>query len=74
MTYFEVDDDVVLAGHVVGNVVIHNETQQTVQQSQVHLLVHAIEMGLHEHIALAIRCVPYILIRENEQKGVFVNH
>eukprot|EP00438_Fugacium_kawagutii_P036610 Skav217820 [mRNA] locus=scaffold889:237880:242886:- [translate_table: standard] len=33
-----VDHDVVLRGHVIRNVVIHNEPQQSIQQGQVHLL------------------------------------
>eukprot|EP00123_Amoebidium_parasiticum_P018099 comp24100_c1_seq1/m.43516 comp24100_c1_seq1/g.43516 ORF comp24100_c1_seq1/g.43516 comp24100_c1_seq1/m.43516 type:complete len:578 (+) comp24100_c1_seq1:3557-5290(+) len=56
-----VDDHVVLGRHVVGNVVVHNKTQQTIQQRQIHLLVEFVELGLEHDVALAFRGVPHIL-------------
>lgn len=35
---FVCDDDVVLGGHVVGNVVVDDETQQAIEEGQVHLI------------------------------------
>ena len=35
--FLVVDDNVVLGGHVVRNVMVHNEPQQAIQKSQVHL-------------------------------------
>mmetsp|Transcript_38034 Transcript_38034/g.88956 ORF Transcript_38034/g.88956 Transcript_38034/m.88956 type:complete len:243 (-) Transcript_38034:2942-3670(-) len=55
-----VDGDVVLRSHVVRNVVVDDEPKQSVQQRQIHLLRHVLELGLQHHDALAIRCVPHV--------------
>lgn len=39
-TYLVVDDHIVLGSHVVGNVVVHNQPEEAVEQRQVNLLVH----------------------------------
>lgn len=40
VAHLVVDDHVVLCRHVIGNVVIDNQTQKPVKQSQVNLFVH----------------------------------
>ncbi|CAN8015573.1 unnamed protein product, partial [Ixodes persulcatus] len=57
----KIDDDVVLGSHVVGNVVVHNETQQSVQQRQIDLLIHLLKARLEHHVALPFRSVPHVL-------------
>ena len=59
--YLKVDDDVVLARHVVGNVVIDNETEETIQEGEINLLVELVKGRLHENIALAIGRLPHVL-------------
>mmetsp|Transcript_62206 Transcript_62206/g.196852 ORF Transcript_62206/g.196852 Transcript_62206/m.196852 type:complete len:623 (-) Transcript_62206:2053-3921(-) len=54
------DHHVVLRGHVVGDVVIHDQAQQPVEHGQVHLLVHLLELGLHEDHALPLGGVPHV--------------
>ena len=56
-----VDDHVVLGGHVVSNVMIHNQPQQSVQESQINLLIQLLEMTLHHDIALSLPSVPHLL-------------
>lgn len=46
---FEVDDHVVLGSHVVSDVVIHYQSQQPIQESQVNLLIDLVQSGLHQH-------------------------
>lgn len=58
---FVVDDDVVLCRHVVGDVVVYDESEETVEQSEVNLLVHLVVARLHHHITLSLTGVPYIL-------------
>mmetsp|Transcript_15391 Transcript_15391/g.46047 ORF Transcript_15391/g.46047 Transcript_15391/m.46047 type:complete len:239 (-) Transcript_15391:180-896(-) len=53
--------DVVLGGHVVSDVVVKHQTQQQIQQSQIHLLVQAVELRLQHHHARAIRRVPRLV-------------
>lgn len=55
------DDHVVLGCHVVSNVVVHDQTQQPVHQSQVNLLVHLVELALQQDIALALVEFPDLL-------------
>ena len=56
-----VDDDVVLGRHVVGNVVVENETQQAVEEREVHLVVQLLEAALEHHDALAVRGLPHLV-------------
>ena len=56
-----VDDHVVLGRHVIGNVVVDDEAQQSIQQRQVDLFVELLELGLKHHVALAISRLPHIL-------------
>ena len=57
-----VDDDVVFGGHVVGNVVVDNQSQQPVEQGQVDLFVELFKVALHHDVALAVARLPNILI------------
>mmetsp|Transcript_4532 Transcript_4532/g.13244 ORF Transcript_4532/g.13244 Transcript_4532/m.13244 type:complete len:1314 (+) Transcript_4532:2393-6334(+) len=54
----EGDGHVVLGRHVVGDVVVHDEPKQAVEQGQVNLLEHLLELGLHHDHALAVGGVP----------------
>ena len=56
-----VDDNVVLGGDVIGNVVVDDEAHESVEESQVDLLVHLLKTSLHHDVALTLRRVPYIL-------------
>ena len=56
-----VDDDVVLGGHVVGDVVVDDEPQETVEKRQVDLLVQLLKARLHHDVALALRRVPHVV-------------
>ena len=61
MNVFAVDNHVVLSGHVVGDVVIDDKSEQPVEQGQVDLLVELLKVALHHYIALSVRCLPYVL-------------
>lgn len=39
-----VDNNVVLSRHVIGNVVINDQTQQSIEKSQINLLVELLEL------------------------------
>ena len=52
---------VVLGSHVVGDVVIDDESEQPVEQGEIDLLVKLLEVALHHHIALSVCCFPHIL-------------
>ena len=56
-----VDDHVVLGRHVIGNVVIDDETQQTIEQRQIDLFVQLLETRLEHHVTFTIRSLPHIL-------------
>ena len=57
----EGDDDVVLRRHVVGDVVVDDEAQQTVEQCKVDLLVDLLELSLEHDDALALGRVPHVV-------------
>lgn len=61
LTDLIVNNNVVFGRHVIGNVVINNETQKPVQQRQVNLLVHLLIARLQHDIAFAFCCLPHIL-------------
>lgn len=60
-TCFVVDDDVVLGCHVISNVVVNDETQQPVEQSQIDLLVHLLVARLQHDVALSLSSLPHVL-------------
>ena len=49
---------VVLGGDVVRQIVIHNETQQPVQQRQIYLFIDLRQLGLNHDITLPICSFP----------------
>ena len=55
-----VNDDVVLGRDVIGDVVVDDESEQSVKQIQVDLLVHLLECRLQHHIALALARLPHV--------------
>ena len=57
----EGDVDIVLGGHVVGEVVVDDEAQQPIEECQVDLLVHLGELSLDAHDAVALGRVPHVL-------------
>ena len=62
-----VDDHVVLGRHVIGNVVIDDETQQTIEQRQIDLFVQLLETRLEHHVTFTIRSLPHILRKEGKK-------
>ena len=52
------DGHIVFGCHVVGEVVIYDESEQSVEESQVHLLVDLLELGLHEDDAFIVFYFP----------------
>jgi hypothetical protein len=59
--YLIVDNNVVFGRHVIGNVVVHDEPEQSVQQRQVDLFIHLFKLGLKKHIAFTFHYIPDIL-------------
>ena len=59
--HFVVDDHVVLGGHVVSNVVVHYESEQSVEEGEVNLLIELVKPGLHHYVTLSLTHVPHIL-------------
>ena len=55
-----VEYDVVLGGHVVGQIVIENKTQQSIEQRQIDLFIHSAQFRLQQHIALAVAGIPHV--------------
>jgi len=53
--------DVVLGSHVVGDVVVEDESQQPVEQREVDLLEDLVELGLEETHALVLARVPNVV-------------
>ena len=51
---------VVLRSDVVRQVVVEDETKKTIEQSQIDLLVHLREDGLHHYIALSLARLPNV--------------
>jgi hypothetical protein len=75
---FEVDDHVVLCGHVICNVVVDNQSKQPVQQSQIDFLVYLVKPRLHQHQRLvfaglpnAVQVVYSLTIFVQEERGWF---
>lgn len=58
---FVVNHHVVLGSHVIGNVVINDQTQQTIQQRQIDLFVEFFEFRLQQDIAFPLADIPYVL-------------
>jgi len=61
LAHLVVDDDVVFGRHVVGNVVVDDQSKETVEKRQVDLLVEFLEARLHHHVALSLRSVPHVM-------------
>lgn len=55
---FEADHHVVFGRHVVRDVVIYNQSQQTIQEQQIDLLIYLIQLGLEEHQRLSLTHIP----------------
>ena len=58
---FERKHDVVFGRHVVGNVVVDDQTEQTIEQREIHLLVDTFEGCLQQDDALATIGAPHIV-------------
>ena len=61
LLYLVVDDNVVFGCHVISDVVVDDEPEQPVEESEIDLLVHLLEVRLQHDITLALTCVPHIL-------------
>mmetsp|Transcript_29770 Transcript_29770/g.62395 ORF Transcript_29770/g.62395 Transcript_29770/m.62395 type:complete len:277 (-) Transcript_29770:3144-3974(-) len=56
-----IEQDIVLCGHVLRNVVIDNQPKEAIQQRKIHLLVHLLKLSFHHHIGLPAGRVPHLL-------------
>ena len=56
-----VDHHVVLSSHVISNVMIHDETEESVKQGQINLLIELLECALHHDVTLTIARLPDVL-------------
>ena len=54
-------DHVVLGSHVVGYVVFHDQTQESVEEGEVNFLVHLLVTGLHKNVTLPLPSLPHLL-------------
>ena len=52
--------DVVLGGYVVGQVMVHDQTKQSVQQSKIDLLVDLGQFSLDHHVGFALGSLPNV--------------
>lgn len=55
---FEGNNDIVFGGYVVGDVMVDDKSQQSVQKRQIHFFVHLFQFGLHDNEGLVTRSVP----------------
>ena len=67
--YLVVDDDVVFGGHVISNVVVHNEPEQPVEEGQINLLVDLLIPRLQHHVTLSLTGVPHVVQVVDAWKG-----
>ena len=61
LLYLVVDDNVVFGRHVISDVVVDDEPEQPVEESEIDLLVHLLEVRLQHDVTLALTRVPHIL-------------
>jgi len=57
----EVDNNIILSCHVISDIVIDDESQQSIQESQIDFLVDFLETGFQQNNTLAFRSIPYSL-------------
>lgn len=55
-----IDHDVVLRCHIIGDVMINNQTQQSIEQSQIDFLIKFLELRLQQNVAFAFSDVPNV--------------
>ena len=58
---FVVDHNVVLCGHVIRNVMIDDQSEKSVEKSQINLLVNLLKLRFHHHIAFSLTRLPNVL-------------
>lgn len=51
---------VVLCGNIIGQIMIEDESEQTIEQSQIDLLVNLRQHGFHQDIALSFAGFPNV--------------
>ena len=61
LLYLVVDDNVVFGCHVISDVVVDDEPEQPVEEREIDLLVHLLEVRLQHDVTLALTRVPHIL-------------
>jgi len=54
----EVDNNIVLSCHVISDIVIDDESQKSIQESQIDFLVDFLETGFQQNNTLAFRSIP----------------
>ena len=57
---FEGNDHIILRGHVISQVVINNQPEKLVQESEVNLIVELLKFGLHQYDTLIFGDIPDI--------------
>ena len=55
---FEIDTDVVFGGHVISNVMVNDKPEESIQESEINLLIYFIETGLEQDKRLPLRGIP----------------
>lgn len=73
ITDLVVDDNIVLGRHIVGYIVVYNKSEESVEQSQVNLLIDLVKLRLHHDVALTISGLPHVLqvVDACRQRGVW---
>merc|ERR1719422_1271412 len=49
-----VDDNVVLGRHVVSNIVVNDEPEESVEKCEINLLIELLKLALHHDVALPL--------------------
>ncbi len=55
---FEIDADVVFSGHVISDVMVDDKPEESIQESEIDLLIYFIEAGLEQDKRLSFSGIP----------------
>ncbi len=55
---FEIDADIVFGGHVISDVMVDDKPEETIQKSEIDLLIDFIETGLEQDKRLTLTGIP----------------
>jgi hypothetical protein len=56
----EGDDHIILRSHVISQVMVNNQPEKLVQESEVNLIVELLQFGLHQYDTLIFGDIPHI--------------